>query len=74
MEATGGQSKCSSLALHPPPSGPLPYSDSLRCPPNISYSWSENFDQVWLEESTQNVVLRETMLPLYDRLVHNKVS
>ena len=62
------------LSLHPPPPTSPPSQSPPLCPLNVRVKWADHLNGGWLMESTQSIVLRETMLPLYDRLTHNKVS
>ncbi|KAF2345270.1 hypothetical protein FHG87_023974 [Trinorchestia longiramus] len=60
------------LPLHPsspttPPAPVLPL-----YPHNVRLKWGEHLNNGWLKESSQAIVLRETTLPLYERLLHNK--
>lgn len=77
MKPPGGTSD--SVTAAPPPLHPLPLSNTPSvahplCPLNTRIKWGDNLNGTWLQENPQAVVLRETTLPLYDKLVQNKVS
>ena len=61
------------LSLHPPALPYTPVATAPICPLNVRIKWGDHLNGSWLQESSQAVVLRETTLPLYDRLLQNKV-
>ena len=43
-------------------------------PPTVKVKWADHLTSSWLAQDTQAIVLRDSVLALYERLIENKVT